>query len=152
MPAPITTTCAEAGGAGVLTALSPSPMRLRLAAQTDARAKPARPEAGTASGASPARQDASHGLSEVDHVPAHRLLRPIGVAVADRLEELAVAEHCLLELSGPVEREVPDAERQDVVLLEGRFEERVVRGAVDLTMDPLVQGHQLAGVEVGSSL
>src|SRR5207247_10396514 len=53
-----------------------------------------------------------------------------------------------LELPCPIEREVPDAERQDVVLLERRFEERVVGYPVDLSMDPLVQGHQLGGVEV----
>src|SRR5438270_9486232 len=141
MPAPMTTACAEEGGAEELTALSLSSIRLRPAAQTDARAKPARPEDGTASGASRAGQDASHGRFEVQHVPEHRLLGAVAVAVADRLEELAVPEHGLLQLPSAVEREVPDPEREDVVLLEGRLEERVVGAAVDLPVDPLVEGH-----------
>src|SRR5919198_3115844 len=152
MPAPITTACADEGGAVVFTAPSLPPMRLRPAAQTDARAKPARPEVGTASGASRADEHASHGLLELEHVAAHRVLGSVRVAVTDRLEELAMAEHGLLQLSGLVERQVPDAEGEHVVLLEGRLEKRVVGGAVHLAVDPLVQGLPLARVEVGSSL
>src|ERR671925_1734061 len=97
MPAPITTACAEEGGAMLFTAFAFSSMRLRPAAQTDARAKPARPEIGTASGASRAGQDAPHRALEVEDVPTHRLCGSVGVAVADRLEQLTVPEHGLLQ-------------------------------------------------------
>ena len=71
-------------------------------------------------------EDPAHGLLEVLDVLAHGAGCLLGVSVANGLEQLAVAEHGLLELAGPVERQVPDPQRQDVVLLEGRLEERVV--------------------------
>ena len=64
------------------------------------------------------------------------------VAVADRLEELAVLADGVVEPLDAVEREEPDAQREHVVLLERRLEERVVRAAVDVPVDPLVEVDQ----------
>ncbi len=59
--------------------------------------------------------------------------------VADRQEQLAVLADRVLEPGDPVEREEPDAKREDVVLVQRLREERVVRAAVDVAVDPLVE-------------
>ena len=61
------------------------------------------------------------------------------VAVADRLEQLAVLGDGVVEPGDAVEGEEPDAQRQRVVLVQGRLDERVVRAAVDVPVDPLVE-------------
>ena len=80
---------------------------------------------------------------------AHRRLGPGRVAVADRLEQLAVLVHRLLELGDAVEREEPDAQRQDVVLLERAREERAVGAGPDVSVDALVEVDQATVVAAG---
>ena len=62
-----------------------------------------------------------------------------GVAVADRLEQLAVLGDGVVEPGDAVEREEPDAQGEGVVLVQGRLDERVVRAAVDVAVDALVE-------------
>ena len=52
--------------------------------------------------------------------------------------------HRVLEARDAVEREEPDPEREDVVLVERLLEERVVRAAVDVAVDALVEVDQRA--------
>ena len=56
----------------------------------------------------------------------------------------------LVESLDPVERDEPDAKRQDVVLLERGCEERVVRAPVDVLMDPLVELDQTTIVRLAA--
>src|SRR5436190_23684752 len=89
-----------------------------------------------------AREYASHRFLELEHVALHRVGGTIRVPVADRLEDLAMVEDRLLELARLVEGEVPDPQREHVVLLERSFQKCVAGAAVDLAVDPLVECHQ----------
>ena len=55
----------------------------------------------------------------------------------------------VLEARHPVEREEPDPQREHVVAVERRREERVVRAPVDVPVDPLVDIDQEALVGGG---
>src|ERR671919_710713 len=97
-----------------------------------------------------ASQDSAYRLLEPRHMAPHRLLRAAGIAVADRLQELAVLTDGILEPGDAVEREEPDPQGQHVVLVERRLEKRVVRTAVDVPVDALVEVDQrpLVGLAV----
>ena len=77
-------------------------------------------------------------------MPAHDCLRAGGVAVEDGLQQLGVLGDGVVQPGDPVEREEPDAERQRVALVQRRLDERVVRAAVDVPVDALVELDQLA--------
>ena len=70
---------------------------------------------------------------------AHHVLGPLGLAGADRLQQVAVLGDGVVEPGHAVESEEPDPEGEDVVLLERRLDERVVRAPVDVTVDALVE-------------
>ena len=88
-------------------------------------------------------------------VVAHDGLGAGRVAVADRLQQVGVLGDGVVEPGDAVEREEPDPQRQRVVLVERRLDERVVRAAVDVAMDALVELDQRPLVarvgEAGSS-
>ena len=48
----------------------------------------------------------------------------------------------VLEPRHAIEREEPDAQRQNVVLVQGRRQERIVRAVVDVAVDALVEVDQ----------
>ena len=50
--------------------------------------------------------------------------------------------HRILQPGQPIECEEPDAQGQDVVLVQGRREKRVVRALVDVPVDALVEVDQ----------
>ena len=54
------------------------------------------------------RDRSAHRLLEALDVAAHGGFRPLGVAVADRLEQVAVLAHGVAEARDAVEREEPD--------------------------------------------
>jgi hypothetical protein len=85
-----------------------------------------------------------HRLLEVPDVRAHRVSRALGVAGSDRLEEGAMLLDGFPEIVRTIERHRPDPQREHVILLEGRLEEVVVRSSIYGTVDPLVEGHELA--------
>jgi hypothetical protein len=62
-------------------------------------------------------EHAADRLLEALHVAAHRLLRTLAVAVADRRQHFAVLAHGLVEAFHPLEREEPDPQREHVVLV-----------------------------------
>ena len=63
-------------------------------------------------------EDDADGLLEAVDVAQHRGLGRVAVAVADRLEQLAVLAHGVAELLDAVEREEPDPQAEQVVLAE----------------------------------
>ena len=65
-------------------------------------------------------EDGADGLLEAVDVAPHRGLGRVAVAVADRLEQLAVLAHRVAEPLDAVEREEPDAQAEQVVLAERR--------------------------------
>ena len=73
----------------------------------------------------------------------------VAVAVADRLEQLAVLADGVTQLLDAIEREEPDPQAQQVVLAERGGEERVVRGPVDVPVDALVEIDQAPLIAVG---
>ena len=79
---------------------------------------------------------------DAEHEQGEEAPWPVGVAVANRLEDLVVLADGAVEALHAVERQEPDAERQHVVLPEGRLEERIVGAAVDVPVDPLVEVDQ----------
>src|SRR5262245_10586974 len=121
MPQPITTARARAGKA-LLMAL--------LRGSWDSKAGADRP------------------LERLD-VALHHGLGTAGVAVEDRLQQLTVLGDRVVEAGDAVEREEPDAQREGVPLVQRRLDERVVRAAVDVAVDPLVELDQPALVARG---
>ena len=89
-------------------------------------------------------EDGADGALEGFDVVAHDGLGPLGVAVADRPQQLGVLGDGVVEPRHAVEREEPDPQRQRVVLVQGRLDERVVGAAVDVAVDPLVELDQRA--------
>ena len=84
-------------------------------------------------------EDAADRLLEPGHVPVHGVPCTSAVTVAYRFQQVAVLAHCVVEPGHPVEREEPDAQREDVVLVQRLLQERVVRAAVDVAMEALVE-------------
>ena len=68
---------------------------------------------------------------EVLDVGAHEVGSAVAVADDDRLDEVAMRLDRLLEILRAVERDHPDAQREDVVLAERLLDQVVVRGGVD---------------------
>ena len=83
----------------------------------------------------------------------------LGIAVANRGEQVAVLEHVAVQMRQPVDDEEPDPERQVEEAVERRLEVRVAAAAVDEAVDARVEAHQrlvrrlerveLAGERVG---
>ena len=84
-------------------------------------------------------EDGADRPLEAFDVAAHDGLGARRIAVADRLQQLAVLGDGVVEPRDAVEREEPDPQRQDVVLVQRRLDERVVRAAVDVPVDALVE-------------
>ena len=81
---------------------------------------------------------ADRALERFD-VVAHHGLGAGRVAVVDRLQQVGVLGDGVVEPGDAVEREEPDPQRQGVVLVERRLDERVVGTALDVAMDALVE-------------
>ena len=84
-------------------------------------------------------EDGADRALEGFDVVAHDGLGALGVAVADRLQELAVLGDGVVEPRDAVEREEPDPQGEGVVLVQGRLDVRVVGAAVDVAVDALVE-------------
>ena len=69
---------------------------------------------------------------------AHHGLGAGRVAVVDRLQQVGVLGDGVVEPGDAVEREEPDPQRQCVVLVERRLDERVVGTALVVALDALV--------------
>src|SRR4030095_11902585 len=72
--------------------------------------------------------------SEPVRMAPHSFCRSLGVSGSDCTEQLSMLANRILEPSHPIEREKPDAQGQDVVLVQGRCQERVVRALVDVAV------------------
>ena len=66
-------------------------------------------------------EHASNRVFEPGDVSPHRFLGSIRVAVADRFEQFAMLLHGIVETRHAVEREEPDAKRENVVLVQRLF-------------------------------
>ena len=76
---------------------------------------------------------------EPGDVSSHGGGSSLGVAVADRLEQLAMFAHRLVETCDAVECDQPDPESEHVVPVERLLEERIVCAAVDMPVETLIE-------------
>src|SRR2546430_720067 len=81
---------------------------------------------------------------EPDHVPSHDRLSEVAVAGQDSLQQIHVLIDGLAQPHLTVEHQVPEAQAQVEVALEGRLEKRVSRGAVEGAVNSLVELHEVA--------